>query len=255
MTCPKVFLKSHQFASSSPSQINPGIISWLLDPHHSWTSEEWNHQEFLETGLAVSTKKGYQAGLNCCIHQNPYLSSDPNFNRESNTVCGLPRHTGTLFSVSTIQSYLAALRHCKALADPSNSNPFFHLPHMAVLLRGIKRYQACRDSRVTRLPITASIMRHIKSALSTNGKAHQNCTLWAAFCVGFLDFSGAANTLHQTESTMITNNISQCQTLPSISHHHVGQYHSGSNFLRLTNQGKATQSFWALLTQIYVLLQ
>ena len=50
-------------------------------------------------------------------------------------------------SISTIQSYMAALRHFQVLANPASQAPFFYSLHMAVLLRGIKRYQAQQNPK------------------------------------------------------------------------------------------------------------
>ena len=92
-------------------------------------------------------------------------------------------------SVSTIESYLAALRHIRVLADPGCLAPSLHSPHMKILLRGIRRVHAqqCSSPRI-RLPITASIMRRIKTQLAGDPSAYVNRLIWAACCTGFFGF-------------------------------------------------------------------
>ena len=59
---------------------------------------------------------------------------------------------------------------------------------MAILLRGIKRQQSLQGPKPIRLPITASIMRQVKSVLSQKGPTYYNILIWAACCVGFFGF-------------------------------------------------------------------
>ena len=91
--------------------------------------------------------------------------------------------------MSTIESYLAALRHLKLMQDPTCANPSCLSPYLKVLLRGIKRVNARMGGKV-RLPITALLMRHIKSALQIQAKAdsYTPTLIWAACCLGFFGF-------------------------------------------------------------------
>ena len=92
-------------------------------------------------------------------------------------------------SAATIESYLAALRHIRVLANPGCLAPSLHSPHMKVLLRGIRRLHAQQDSSSRiRLPITASIMRRIKTQLAGDPTAYLNKLIWAACCTGFFGF-------------------------------------------------------------------
>ena len=145
-------------------------------------------QQFLEEGLAPSTRKVYQAGLNRYLAFTGafHLSPEPLTTEKVTLFVAFLGAEG--LSVSTIQSYLAALRHNKLLSDPHGSNPSFHSSHMTLLLRGIKRHQANRGPRITRLPITASIMCRIKSTLSSGSRVYSNLLIWAACCVGFFGF-------------------------------------------------------------------
>ena len=91
--------------------------------------------------------------------------------------------------MSTIESYLAALRHFRLLADPTCLAPSFYTPHMKVLLRGIKRVH-CQQQAAPRirLPITSSLMRRLKAHLSKDPSRYTNCLIWAAACTGFFGF-------------------------------------------------------------------
>ena len=90
--------------------------------------------------------------------------------------------------MSTIESYLAALRYFRILADPSCTLPSFYTPHMKILLRGVQRMQASPSSARRRLPITASLMQRIKSQLARDPASYVNHMTWAACCTGFFGF-------------------------------------------------------------------
>ena len=93
-------------------------------------------------------------------------------------------------SVSTIQSYMSALRNTRLLTDPTLKDPSFNSPYMDMLIRGIKPHHSQTSSgpQMIRLPITPSIMRRIKQALSTQSKKYHNLLIWAACCTGFFGF-------------------------------------------------------------------
>ena len=73
-------------------------------------------------------------------------------------------------------------------SNPSCTKPSFHSPHMAILLRGIKRVQSQAGPRLIWLPITASLMRHIKVVFAGQPFSYNNVLLWAACCTGFFGF-------------------------------------------------------------------
>ena len=99
---------------------------------------------------------------------------------------------------STIRSYLAALRHSRLMSDPACLDPSLFSPHLKVLLRGIKQVKTSARTSVC-LPITASIMRRIKSVLQScqlpSFDEYSRVLLWAACCVGYLDFLRTAEFL------------------------------------------------------------
>ena len=101
----------------------------------------------LEERLAPSTHKVYKAGW------NRYIAFTRSFGLHSSPLTAekVTRFVAYLgsqgLSISTIQSYMAALRHFQVLANPASQAPFFYSLHMAVLLRGIKRYQAQQNPK------------------------------------------------------------------------------------------------------------
>ena len=83
------------------------------------------------------------------------------------------------FSVSTIASYMATLRHFCVVSDPNCPLPSLHSPYLKVLLRGYKRIQAQPTSARIRLPITDSLMRRIKAQLSLPPTSFLKMLIWA----------------------------------------------------------------------------
>ena len=105
-------------------------------------------------------------------------------------------------SLSTIESYLSALRHMRLTLAPCDPCPSLHSPQMA-LLRGIRRSQAQSGLRLVRLPITPTLMRDIKSTLARHADSYDSILLWAACCIVFLAFSGAGSSWFQTQLLLI----------------------------------------------------
>ena len=91
-------------------------------------------------------------------------------------------------SSSTIDSYLAALRHCQLVTDPTCMAPSFHTPFMNLVLRGIKRVRAQGEHHPSRLPITVTVLRRIKTALARDPLSYRSVMVWAACCTGFFGF-------------------------------------------------------------------
>lgn len=91
-------------------------------------------------------------------------------------------------AVATIESYLAALRHFKLLANPSDMSPSLQSPYIKLIMRGIRRANAQKQPSLIRLPITAGILAKIKAALAENPSEYSNVLTWAACCTGFFGF-------------------------------------------------------------------
>lgn len=89
----------------------------------------------------------------------------------------------------SITVYLAALRHLQ-IADSWSGLPRSEWPYLQYVLRGIKRSGSRSAPSQHRLPITASIMRVLRSvwvplALDQN---YESCLLWAAVSLAFFGF-------------------------------------------------------------------
>ena len=93
-------------------------------------------RQFLEEGLAASTLKVYKAGWNRYIAFTGVFKIPPSPVTTEKVTLFVAYLGSEGLSISTIQSYMAAPRHFLILADPGNSSPSFHSPHMAILLRG-----------------------------------------------------------------------------------------------------------------------
>ena len=159
-------------------------------------------QQFLEAGLAPSTRKVYTAGW------NRYLK----FGHTFNACLPVTSEKATLFvaflgtqglSLFTIESYLSALRHMRLTLAPSDPCPSLHSLHMALLLREIRRSQAQSGPRLVRLPITPTLMRRIKSTLARHADSYDSILLWAACCVGFFGFLDAGSSWFRTHLLLI----------------------------------------------------
>ena len=117
-------------------------------------------------GLSDSTRRVYKAGW------NRFLSFTRAFSLPATPVTAesallFPAYLGSEgLSVSTIESYLAALRHFRVVSDQDCPFPSLHSPYMKILLWGIKRIQAQPTSARVRFPITVSLVRQIKARLS-----------------------------------------------------------------------------------------
>ena len=152
-------------------------------------------QQFLDAGLAPSTRRTYAAAW------KRYQSFANTF---SLPLLPISQEKVTLFvaflgteglSVSTVETYLAALRYFRIRSDPSDTFPSLHTPHMKILLRGIARAGTLRNHSLVRLPITASLMLKIKTSLAALQETHDSTMLWAACCTGFFGFLRCAEFL------------------------------------------------------------
>ena len=144
---------------------------------------------FLQEGFSAATRKVYRSGI------NRYLAFASEFQLPATPITheNLALFVAFLgaqnLSVSTIESYLSALLYLKLMQDPTCANPSCMSPYLKVLLRGIKRVNS-RTGGTIRLPITAQLMRHIKSALQIQAKTdpYTPTWIWAAYCLGFFGF-------------------------------------------------------------------
>ena len=134
-------------------------------------------QQFLDAGLAPSTRRTYAAAW------KRYQSFANTF---SLPLLPISQEKVTLFvaflgteglAVSTVETYLAAFRYLQIRSDPSDTFPSLHTPHMKILLRGIARAGTLRNNSLVRLTITASLMLKIKTSLAALQETHDSTML------------------------------------------------------------------------------
>ena len=149
----------------------------------------------MEAGLSDSTRRVYRAGWNRFLSFTRAFSLPATPITAESAILFVAYLGSEGLSVSTIESYLAALRHFRVVSDPDCPFPSLHSPYMKILLRGIKRTQAQPTSARVRLPITASLMRQIKAQLSLPSTSCLKVLIWAACSVGFFGFLRAGEFL------------------------------------------------------------
>ena len=98
-------------------------------------------------------------------------------------------------TASTIEAYLAGLRHFRIQANPTCMAPSFHTPYINLIIKGIKRINAAKKPARVRLPITITMMRKIKQSLAVKPHQAENQMVWAACCTGFFSFLRCAEFL------------------------------------------------------------
>ena len=129
-------------------------------------SLEGTLHQYLKAGLSDSTRRVYRAGWNRFLSFTRAFSL-PATPKTTESAILFAAYLGSEgLTVSTIEPYLAALRHFRMITNPHCTLPTFHSPYMELLLRGIRRVQAQQAPARVWLPITASLMRRIKAQLS-----------------------------------------------------------------------------------------
>ena len=90
---------------------------------------------------------------------------------------------------SSIKGYLSAIRRMQivgGLGDPFTIS----LPLLEYTLRGVKLRQAKKQMTRpwTRLPMTPSLMKKLRSSWEKDSQSHNNIMLWAAYCMALFGF-------------------------------------------------------------------
>lgn len=147
-------------------------------------------QGFITRSLAPSTHNTYKNGILqfkkfCTIFglSSPYPLTEP-------ILCSFASYLGTIhLSPQTIKTYLAAIKfeHISlGFRDPYKSIPSATL---RLVQRGIARQHALTDiPKHIRLPITADILRRIKTLWAPNQTDFNTIMKWAALCTAFFGF-------------------------------------------------------------------
>ena len=90
--------------------------------------------------------------------------------------------------LATIKVYLSAVRHMHLCRDLHDHFSRQLTPRLQLILRGIKKRQACISPTRQRLPVTIQMLHRIRHLLSTRTPSYDNTTLWAMCCLAFFGF-------------------------------------------------------------------
>ena len=177
--CPRHTMAESLPDSLAPDQETQGAHATSthpqpLLPRLDITSLEGDVQQFLAAGVAESTLKVYRAGW----HKYQTFSSQFSISPTPITVKKVTLFIAFLgnqsLAVSTIESYIAALRFFRVLSDPSCLTPSFHTPCINLLIWDIKQSNASRKVAHMRLSITIMLMQMIKQSLAINPHSYEN---------------------------------------------------------------------------------
>ena len=161
---------------------------------------------YFQQGLAPSSKRVYKSAKDRFIS----FCQKFHFNPLPVTESLLCQYVGFLAKQnimhSTIKVYLSAVRHLHIenhLPDPNISS----MMRLEQVVKGVKRDQACKlpSNQRTRLPITAELMKKMKSILLKNCTDEDNIMLWAAMSLCFFGFLRAGEMTLETESSVMSD--------------------------------------------------
>lgn len=144
--------------------------------------------KFLHNGLAISTKATYGAGRRRYLKFCKGAGIKPIPTSECTLTLFITYLATHNISLATIKVYLSAVRHihlCRGLHNHFNQQL---TPRLQLILRGIRRRQACTRTVRRRLPITIQMLQRIKKLLSRKPPSYNNTTLWAMCCLAFFGF-------------------------------------------------------------------
>jgi len=145
-------------------------------------------QKFLQSGLTKSTKATYRAGyrnyLKFCrtAGRQPVPTSECTLSLFSTY---LATHN---ISITTIKVYLSAVRYIHLCRGLHNHFKRQFTPRLNLILRGIRKRQACTRPTRQRLPVTIQILCKLKKLLIKRNPSYDAITLWAMCCTAFFGF-------------------------------------------------------------------
>ena len=139
-------------------------------------------QKYVEHGLAGTTRRTYQSGINKFVHFcNIYHVTNP-LPVSQSLLCSYISHLANSgLAYSTIKTYLAAVRYLQISNDLPEPRTV-PMPKLSLVERGIRRGP--------RLPITPTILRQLRSLWSREASDYDIILMWAACCTAFFRFSG-----------------------------------------------------------------
>ena len=145
-------------------------------------------QRYFEHGLAASTRRTYQAGINKFVHFcTVYNISNPLPVSQSVLCLFISYLAKSGLAYGTIRTYLAAIRYLQIsqdLPEPRESS----MPKLSLVERGIRRVKSIEETGRVRLPITPNILRQLRALWAGNANEFDTIMLWAACCTAFFGF-------------------------------------------------------------------
>ena len=149
---------------------------------------EGDVQRYFEHGLAESTKKTYQAGINKFVNFCAMYNLSNPLPVSQSVLCLFITYLANLgLAYGTIKTYLAAIRYLHISRDLPEPRSI-PMPKLSLVERGIRRMKSSELSGRQRLPITPSILRQIRALWSTRAHEFDIVMLWAACCTAFFGF-------------------------------------------------------------------
>ena len=120
-------------------------------------------QKYFEHGLAGTTRRTYQSGINKFVHFcNIYHVTNP-LPVSQSLLCSYISHLANSgLAYSTIKTYLAAVRYLQISNDLPEPRTV-PMPKLSVVERGIRQKRLEEPSRRPRLPITPTILCQLRS--------------------------------------------------------------------------------------------
>jgi len=90
--------------------------------------------------------------------------------------------------LTTIKVYLSAVHHIHFCRGLHNHFKRQFTPQLYLILRGIRKRQACARPTRQRLPVTIRILCKLKKSLIKKNPSYDAITLWAMCCMAFFGF-------------------------------------------------------------------
>lgn len=89
---------------------------------------------------------------------------------------------------TSIKVYLSAVRSLHVAAGLHEIFSSQLTPRVEQVLKGVRKVEASKPSRSSRLPVTLDILRKVQLALKLDAGEYENVLLWAACCLAFFGF-------------------------------------------------------------------
>ena len=168
---------------NSPGAAGAAIQSPRLDLALLETSV----QHYFENGLAPSTQRTYQAGIQSFTRFCSLVGVSPNIVSQD-TLCSYVAYmTNNNCAFQTIKTYLSAIRHFQ-ISNRVSPTPLSSMHRLQLVLRGARRHLATANTEKPRLPITPAILKGIRASWTSRADEFDIVMLWAACCTAFFGF-------------------------------------------------------------------